>query len=245
MKNMDYSVAIIGAGASGLMCAIEAAKRNKTVIVLDHNRSIGSKIAISGGGRCNFTNLDCQSQHYISENPHFVKSALSGFRPQNFISMLDKYNIGYEEKKSGQLFCKRSSQDIIHMLMKECEAYGVEILCDTKVISVKRDKLFEIKTNDGEIKSSSLVVATGGISYPKLGATDLGFKIAREFKIKVTKLRPALVPLLFESKDRKVFSQLSGVSLKARVSLEKVAFTDDMLFTHKGLSGPAILQISS
>lgn len=241
---MESEVVIIGAGASGLMCAITAAKRGRKTVIIDHNKSIGSKILVSGGGHCNFTNLNLGEEHYISSNPHFVKSAISRFGPQDIINFLNSHKIAHENKKNGQIFCKGTSKNIVEMLRKECIASGVEFFLNTKILSVVHTNCFVTKTDKMEIKSGSLVVATGGLSYPSLGASDLGFKIAREFKIKTTELKPALVPLVFGKHDRTKFSVLSGVSFKGRVSYKNTSFTDDILFTHSGLSGPAILQIS-
>lgn len=242
---MHYDVAIIGAGASGLMCAIEAAKRGKNVVVIEHNQSAGNKIAVSGSGRCNFTNTNTGPEHFICQNPHFVKSALSRFTPHDMISMLDDNGIPYEEKKAGQLFCKRSASDILEMLIRQAGDNGVEFIFSTKVTSIAHEKHFAIKISRQTINAKSLVIATGGVSFPKLGTSDLGFKIAKQFKHRVIDLKPALVPLKFAPGDKRAFSCLAGVSFPAIVACGGTSFEDDILFTHTGLSGPAILQISS
>lgn len=242
---MHYDVAIIGAGASGLMCAIEAAKRGKSVVVIEHNQEAGNKILVSGSGRCNFTNTNTSSQHFISENPHFAKSALSRFTPYDIIAMLDAQGIPYEEKKDGQFFCKRSARDILDMLTGQATSLGVEFIFSTKVVSIAHEESFTIKISRQTIDATSLVIATGGISFSTLGASDLGMKIAKQFKHKIINLKPALVPLRFTRADEKAFSGLAGISFAARVSYGKTAFAGDVLFTHGGLSGPAILQISS
>src|SRR3990172_10117596 len=242
---MKKDVIIIGAGASGLMCAIEAGGHGRSVLVIDHAERIGKKVLISGGGRCNFTNRDIRPENYISRNPHFCKSALSRFTSDDFIAMLERHGIKYYEKEAGQLFCAESSGDILEMLNKElCEA-GVETRLHCQVENVKRDKLFSLETNLGTFESESLVVATGGLSYPKLGATDIGYRIARQFGINVTSLKPALVPFTFNQNDMNIFRELSGVSINAAVACHGRRFRGDILFTHRGLSGPAILQISS
>jgi predicted Rossmann fold flavoprotein len=238
-------VIIIGAGAAGLMCAIEAGKRGRSVLLIEHAEKTGKKILISGGGRCNFTNRIVSSENFISENPHFCKSALAGYTPDDFISLVESYNIPYHEKKLGQLFCDGSSGQILNMLESECRKANVEILTDCKVTSISDRDPFKIKTGLGDFSSGSLVIATGGISIPKMGATDFGYKTAELFGIKLTDIRPALVPLVFNKEDRTVFGELSGISLDAEVKCNGKSFRENILFTHKGLSGPAILQISS
>ncbi len=238
-------VVIIGAGASGLMCAIEAGKRGRSVLVLDHMEKIGKKIRVSGGGRCNFTNIDLRPDNYISSNPHFCKSALARFTQHDFISMLDRHKIAYEEREKGQLFCRRSSAEIVNMLHDECKMAGAEIRLNCKVGEISRANGFSISTDEGMINADSLVVATGGLSYPELGATDIGYRTAEKFEMKVTSLKPALVPLVFERKELEFYKDLSGISLAAGVSCGKKRFQGEVLFTHRGLSGPAILQISS
>lgn len=238
-------VIIIGAGAAGLMCAIEAGKRGRSVLLIEHAEKTGKKILISGGGRCNFTNRIVSSENFISENPHFCKSSLAGYTPDDLISLVESYNIRYHEKKLGQLFCDGNSGQILYMLESECRKANVEILTDCKVTSISDRDPFKIKTGLGDFSSGSLVIATGGISIPKMGATDFGYKTAEQFGIKLTDIRPALVPLVFNKEDRTVFGELSGISLDAEVKCNGKSFRENILFTHKGLSGPAILQISS
>lgn len=240
-------VVIIGAGASGLFCASEAGRRKRPVMVLDHSGRIGNKIRISGGGRCNFTNRNISNENYLSaHNPDFCKSALARFTPQDFLSMLESHGINYCEKDEGQLFCSGSSGEIIHMLSTECRNHGVKIVLDCRIMDITNNEgKFIIRTNTDVIRADSLVVATGGLSYPRLGATDIGYKIAKQFDLKVTPLKPALVPLVFTKSDMRHFSQLSGVSVKADVACKGRHFIGMILFTHRGLSGPAILQISS
>jgi predicted Rossmann fold flavoprotein len=240
-----YDVIVLGAGAAGLMCAIEAGKRGRSVVVLERNEKIGEKIRISGGGRCNFTNVVTDHEHYISDNPHFCKSALARFTPDDFIALIQKHGIQYHEKKLGQLFCDQSSREVISMLEKECADAGVEIVVGCLVSDIRKDQRFVISTNRGEFQSDSLVVATGGLSIPKLGATDFGYRIAKQFGLNVTLTKPGLVPLTFGKKDVSFFNELSGVSLDAVVSCNRQSFRENILFTHRGLSGPAILQISS
>jgi predicted Rossmann fold flavoprotein len=242
---MQKNVIIIGAGASGLICAKEAGKRGRSVLVLDHSQKIGSKIRISGGGRCNFTNLHASSEHYISQNPHFCKSALSRYTPEEFISLLRRYRISFHEKEAGQLFCDATSSEIIIMLRAECEKAGAEFLLGCSVKNIKNNGLFIVATDKGTFQSRSLVIATGGLSYPKLGASDFGLRIAKQFGISVISPKPGLVPLTFSAKELELFRELSGVSINAEVTSNKASFRGSLLFTHRGLSGPAILQISS
>ena len=245
MTTQQKDVIVIGAGAAGLMCAIEAGKRGRSVVLLEHNSSVGKKIRISGGGRCNFTNLHAKPENFLSQNPHFAKSALARYTPQDFCRLVDKYNIPYHEKKLGQQFCDQSAQEIIDLLKNECALAGVEILCDSQVTSVKKDKAFSLSTSRGPFRCPSLVIATGALSIPPLGATDFGYTIAKQFDIKVSPCLPGLVPLTFQQKDLRLFKDLSGVSLDTIVSFKNASFHENILFTHKGLSGPAILQISS
>jgi predicted Rossmann fold flavoprotein len=238
-------VVIIGAGAAGLMCAIESGKRNRSVLVLEHMSRIGTKVKVSGGGRCNFTNIHLRSDNYLSENPHFCKSALARFTPHDFIDMVERHGIAYQEKENGQLFCRYTSGDIVRMLSEECRNAGVEIRANCRTGSIAKGDHFRISTNSGGIDAAALVIATGGLSYPELGATDMGFRIARRFGLKVTSLKPALVPLVFNRRDRETFGELSGVSFDAVVSHRDRQFRGEVLFTHRGLSGPAILQLSS
>ena len=242
---MRYDVLIIGGGAAGLNCAVEAGKRGRSVALLERNESVGEKIRISGGGRCNFTNIYTTPENFISENAHFHKSALSRFTPEDFIRLVRRHRIGYHEKKLGQLFCDGSSQEIIKMLLKECTEAGVDIRTGSFVTQFRKDRTFTVFSNLGQFECQSLVIATGGLSIPKIGATDFGYKIARQFGLRVTQLRPGLVPLTLAGDEGRLLRDLSGVSLEASVSLEHVSFLENILFTHRGLSGPAILQISS
>ncbi len=238
-------VIIIGAGASGMMCAIECGKRGRSVLVLDHASKIGKKLRISGGGNCNFTNINISPTNYLSNNPHFCKSALSRFTPDDFISLLEKHGVKYEERDQGQLFCVKSGEEIIRMLDKESNDAGVNIILNCKILDVKKEESFIVSTNRGVFESESLVIATGGVSYPRIGASGIGHKIAKQFGLKVTELKPALVPFIFSPEDLKIFGELSGISVDAAIKCNKMEFRGSILFTHRGLSGPAILQISS
>ncbi|MBE9504652.1 MAG: NAD(P)/FAD-dependent oxidoreductase [Proteobacteria bacterium] len=240
-----YNVIIIGAGPSGLMCAIEAGKRGRNVLIIDHADKIGKKLAISGGGRCNFTNRNVTADYYLSENPRFAISALKRYRPSDFIALLQKHNIRYHEEDHGQLFCDNSAKDILAMLLKECEEAGVTIHRGCNILKVGEKKVFQIETDLGSYTADSLVIATGGLSYSKTGATPLGYGIARQFGLKVIKTDPGLVPLHYSNDDMKRFKSLAGITIKAEVSLGKQSFRENILFTHKGLSGPSILQISN
>lgn len=240
-----YNVTILGAGAAGLMCAIGAGKRGRSVVVLERNEKIGEKIRISGGGRCNFTNVSTDHEHYISENPHFCRSALARFTPDDFIALVQKHGIPYHEKKLGQLFCDQSSREIISMLEKECADAGVEIVVGCRVSEVLKEQRFVVTTDKGVFESDSLVIATGGLSIPKLGATDFGYRLAKRFGLDITHTKPGLVPLTFSKDDISFFSELSGVSVEAIVSCNGHSFRENILFTHRGLSGPSVLQISS
>jgi predicted Rossmann fold flavoprotein len=238
-------VVIIGAGAAGLMCAIEAGKRNRSVIVLDHMNKIGKKIRVSGGGYCNFTNINLRPDNYLSANPHFCKSAIARFTPYDFIGMVERHGIEFYEKEKGQLFCRGTSGDIVRMLYEECRNAGVEIRMNCRVGSIAKAGHFNVSTNSDRIEAGALVIATGGLSYPELGATDMGFRTAARFGLKVTQLKPALVPLVFGRHDLEKFSELSGVSFDAAVGYRGREFRGEVLFTHLGISGPAILQVSS
>jgi hypothetical protein len=233
-------VVVVGAGAAGLMCAIEAGKRGRKVLVVERNDAVGKKIRISGGGRCNFTNLQTGPEDFLSENKHFHKSALARYQPGDFIALVEKHGIRYHEKARGQLFCDGTSQEIIAMLLTECERAGVEIRLNCSVTSIRKRSRFELETNIGAISCDSLVIATGGLSIPRIGATRFGYAIAKQFGVRVTNLRPGLVPLLLGG-----WQALSGVSMEATVRFQKTEFREKLLFTHRGLSGPAILQISS
>ncbi len=236
---------MLGGGAAGLMCAIVAGKRGRRVVVLEGSNKVGKKILMSGGGRCNFTNLNCTPANFVSANPSFCISALTRFTPAHFVKYIDKYNIAYHDKSEGQLFCDKSSKDILNMLTAECEEAGVQILTDCKISSVEHMSSYVVSCDKGEFEASSLVVATGGLSIPKMGASDLGYRLARQFGISVLETRAALVPFTFTGALLELTSRLSGVSVRATASTGKQSFTDDVLFTHRGLSGPAILQLSS
>lgn len=238
-------VLVIGAGAAGLMCGIEAGKRGRKVSVIDHARKAGQKIELSGGGNCNFTNLHTEPEHYISQNPHFCKSALSRFPPSYFTSLLEKKGLTFYEKEKGQLFCGKGAGAVLSVLKQECLEAGVDILLNCPVSDVGKDSFFKVITQRGTFLCESLVIATGGLSYPKLGATGFGYSIAEKFGLKVIPLSPGLVPLKFNRSDLKFFSDLSGISLNAGVCCNNMNFTGNILFTHRGVSGPAILDISS
>jgi len=242
---VTFDVVIIGAGAAGLMCAIEAGKRGRSVAVLERNETVGKKIRISGGGRCNFTNIYTTPEHFISGNPNFHKSALARYTPEDFIRSVRRHRIAYHEKKHGQLFCDGSSQQVINLLLKECEAAGVDIHVECTVSRIKKNGRFSLSTNLGEFDCASLVIATGGLSIPKIGATDFGYAVARQFGLRITDLRPALVPLTLNGDEGRACRELSGISLDALVTMRHTSFHENILFTHRGLSGPAILQISS
>ena len=245
-----FDVAIIGAGAAGMMCASVAGQRGKRVVLIDHAEKLAEKIRISGGGRCNFTNIDTSPQNFLSQNPHFCKSALSRYTPHDFLSLVKRHGIPFHEKHKGQLFCDRSAEDIIAMLKAECDAGNVQWRMPVSVKGV--EKLadgFSVKTGDGLITASSLVIATGGLSIPKIGATDFAFRIAKQFDLPVVETLPGLVPLTFEESSWQSFVPMAGISLEVDIACgEKKSrgqFREDLLFTHRGLSGPAVLQISS
>ena len=243
---MDYDAIIIGGGAAGLFCAIEAGKRGRKVLVIEHSERVGRKIAISGGGRCNFTNIHATSQQFLSANPHFCKSALARYTPRDFIALIEKHGIRYHDKKLGQLFCDESSQQIIDLLLNECSDAGVEVRCDCQVDEVtKLAESFVIQTNLGTFTSASLVIATGGLSIKPLGATDFGYCIAKQFGLELEEPRPGLVPFTLDPKLLQQLSKLSGLSIDATASHDRTSFRENILITHRGLSGPAILQISS
>jgi predicted Rossmann fold flavoprotein len=246
----QFDVAVIGAGAAGMMCAAAAGQRGRKVVLIDHATRLAEKIRISGGGRCNFTNIDAGPQNFLSQNPHFCKSALSRYTPQDFLSLLKRYRIGYHEKHKGQLFCDRSAEDIIDMLKAECDAGHVAWRMPCKVAAVgKSGEGFRIDTDGGEILADSLVIASGGLSIPKIGATDFAYRIAKQFGLKLVEPRPALVPLTFDGAAWQAFVPLAGIAVPVAIETgEKKArgyFREDLLFTHRGLSGPAVLQISS
>ena len=245
IDSAHHDVIVIGGGGAGLFCAFTAANRGKKVLLLEHNERIGKKIEISGGGRCNFTNIHATAANYLSGNPDFCKSALARYTPWDFLSLVEKHGIAYHEKKLGQQFCDGSSRQIIAMLEEECREAGVTILCGCRVEEVSKPEDFSVTTSRGTFHARSVVIATGGLSFPKLGATDIGHRIARSFGIGVTTLRPGLVPLTFQAQEKSFFEPLAGVSLPVRVSHAGRSFEEALLFTHRGVSGPAVLQISS
>ncbi len=240
-----FDVLVLGAGAAGLLCAIEAGKRGRRVAVLERADRIGKKILISGGGRCNFTNLYCRPENFISANEHFAKSALARYTPADFIVLVENHRIPYHEKTLGQLFCDRSAQDVIDLLESECRSAGVEIFLQSRILEVQRTTEFIVRTESGEFRAPAVVVATGGLSIPKMGATPFGYELARQFGLKIVETRPALVPFVLTSKDRSRYCDLAGVSAEVIARANHHAFREKMLITHHGLSGPAILQISS
>jgi predicted Rossmann fold flavoprotein len=240
-----FDAVIFGAGAAGLMCAIEAGKRGRSVAVLERSNRAGKKILISGGGRCNFTNIHCRPENFYSANPHFAKSALARYEPADFIALVEKHHIPYHEKTLGQLFCDRSARDIVEMLETECRAAGVQIILNSEIQEIQHADGFIVGTNSGEFHAPVLVVATGGLSIPKLGATSQGYNIAHQFGMKIRETRPALVPLVLGANDRTHYCDLAGVSAEVEVSTDHSSFREKMLITHRGLSGPAILQIST
>ncbi len=243
---MDTDVVIIGAGAAGLMCGAAAGRRGKSVILLDHAERAGEKIRISGGGRCNFTNLYCGPDNFISQNPHFAKSALKRYTQYDFLDLVEKYDIKWHEKTKGQLFCDGRSQEIIDMLLAECEAAGNDLRLGAEVLGVEKlGDGFVVTTATQTLATSAVVVACGGPSIPKMGATGYGYKLASQFGLNVIKPEPALVPLTFTDQMKTPIAALSGVSVDAVITNERASFDEALLFTHRGLSGPAILQISS
>jgi predicted Rossmann fold flavoprotein len=241
----EFDVVILGAGAAGLMCAIEAGKRGRRVALIDLAERIGKKILISGGGRCNFTNLHCKPENFLSSNPHFAKSALARYTPSDFIALVQKHRIAFHEKTLGQLFCDGSAREIVAMLEEESRLVGVRIFLNTRILETTRDVRFVLRSSEHEFHCSSLVVATGGLSIPKMGATAFGYEVAKKFGIKIREIRPALVPFILSEQDRGRYCDLSGISTEVIASIGKQHFREKMLITHRGLSGPAILQISS
>ena len=251
-----FDVLIIGAGASGMMCAIEAGKRGLTVLLLDHARKLAEKIRVSGGGRCNFTNLNIKADNFLSQNPHFCRSALARYTPQHFIALMQKHGLSYSEKTLGQLFCDNGSEAIIKMLKDECDVVGVKLILSCDILKIIQlpisgqgesvaEREFQINSSRGNFRAPSLVIATGGLSIPKIGATPFGYQVAEQFGIQMTRLHAGLVPLTFHPEEWNAYTELAGISLDAEVCYEKQVFRESVLFTHRGLSGPAILQISS
>lgn len=241
----SFDALILGGGAAGLMCAIEAGKRGRRVAVLERADKLGKKILISGGGRCNFTNLHCKPENFLSSNPHFAKSALARYTPHDFIALVEKYGIPYHEKTLGQLFCDRSARDILGMLEAECRGAGVSLLPNTNINQVEQAREFVVRAANAEFKAPTLVVATGGLSIPKIGATSFGYDLARQFGLAIREPWPGLVPLLLNAEDSLRYADLAGVSAEVIASFGGHQFREKMLITHRGLSGPAILQISS
>jgi predicted Rossmann fold flavoprotein len=240
-----FDVIIIGAGAAGLMCAITAGARAKRVLLLDHNTQAGAKILISGGGRCNFTNTGTSPQNFLSENPHFCRSALSRYTPADFLTLMAKHTIAWHEKTLGQLFCDGSARQVVAMLLAECAASGVVVKLASKVTDIRKSDGFTVETAEETFTASALVLATGGLSIPKMGATGFSYDVAKKFGLKVIMPRAALVPLKAKPDELEFYKNLSGVSLPATASCGPASFAESILFTHRGLSGPAILQISS
>jgi predicted Rossmann fold flavoprotein len=240
-----FDAVVLGAGAAGLMCAIESGKRGRQVAVLERASRAGKKILISGGGRCNFTNLYCRPENFYSTNPHFAKSALARYAPSDFIALVAKHHIAYHEKTLGQLFCDGSAEDILEMLESEWRDAGAQVILNSNIQEIRRADGFVVCTQSDEFHAPVLVVATGGLSIPKIGATPLGYDVARQFGLKIRETRPALVPLVLNAKDRAQFCDLAGVSAEVEVSTADSSFREKMLITHRGLSGPAILQIST
>ncbi|MBE2278925.1 MAG: NAD(P)/FAD-dependent oxidoreductase [Ignavibacteriaceae bacterium] len=240
-----FDVIILGAGAAGLMCGLTAASRSKSVLIIDLSDKPGKKILISGGGRCNFTNLNVTPENYLSSNPNFCNSALSRYTQYDFIDLVERHKIAYHEKTLGQLFCDGKSSQILNMLLEECTGRGVKIFLNTTVLEISKSDVFKVETTQGYFTCSSFVVASGGLSIPKMGATGFGYEIAKKFGLNIIEPFPGLVPLTFEKKVLNTFSDLPGVASDAIVSNGKISFKEAVLFTHKGLSGPAILQISS
>jgi len=247
MKQPTFDVIIIGAGAAGLMCAIEDGKRGRRVLVLDHANKVGKKILMSGGGRCNFTNYYIDPTRYISHNPHFLKSALSRYTQWDFIELVKKHKIPFYEKTLGQLFCVNKSKDIVAMLLAECDDAGVTVQINTSIENIKKinSSGFELKTSQGKLSTQSLVIATGALSIPTLGATPFAYHIAEQFGLKVWPTRPGLVPFTLDPRDKEKLTPLSGIALDSVVQYKHIEFKEGLLFTHRGLSGPVILQISS
>ncbi len=244
MKKTD--VIVVGAGAAGLFCAAQAAKRGRQVMVLDHAKRIGGKILMSGGGRCNFTNMYASAENFLSQNPHYCKSALSRYNQWDFIGLVAEHGIAYHEKTLGQLFCDDSAKQIVNLLLSECDAAGAVVQSRTEIIAIEKTaEGFRLETNQGELHSESLVVATGGLSMPKLGASPYGYKIAEQFGLGVLPTRAGLVPFTLHEEDKQVLAELSGIALECTAANDEASFKEAMLFTHRGLSGPAVLQISS
>lgn len=246
LERKQVDVIVIGAGAAGLFCAAEAGKRGRSVVVLDHAKKVGRKILMSGGGRCNFTNMYASPENFLSDNPHFCKSALSRYTQWDFVSLVEKYHIKYHEKTLGQWFCDESAKDIVNLLLTECKNANATIQTSTDIQHIeKTNQGFLLTTSQGEFQCESLVIATGGLSLPKLGASPFGFKIAEQFGLNVKPTRAGLVPFTLHDKDKQVLAELSGISINASAECNNTVFNENILFTHRGLSGPAVLQISN
>ncbi len=245
MLSTDIDVIIIGAGAAGLMCAIEAGRRGRRTILIEHQDRVGKKIAISGGGRCNFTNIDASPANYLSAQPDFCKSALARYTPWDFIALVESHGLAFHEKKLGQQFCDGSARGIIDLLLAECAATHVDVRTGCRVEEVRKSDRYEVTTSDGVFRAESLVIATGGLSFPKLGASDFGYRLARQFGLRITELRPGLVPLAFGAGESEELRALSGLSVPVIARHGGAEFAENLLFTHRGVSGPAVLQISS
>jgi len=241
----QYDVIVIGAGASGLMCAATAGRRGRRVLLLDSSRKVGSKILMSGGGRCNFTNLYVEPENYLSANPHFCKSALSRYTQWDFIALVERYGIAYHERDHGQLFCDDSARQILQMLLQECEQAGVVLRNPCPVTAIACDGRYSVQTEAGEFSAESLVIATGGLSIPSMGSSDFGYRVARQFGLGVIEPRAGLVPFTFSDRMKEITGRLSGISLPVTLHCRGHAFSEQMLFTHRGLSGPAVLQLSN
>nr|WP_147819725.1 NAD(P)/FAD-dependent oxidoreductase [Salidesulfovibrio onnuriiensis] len=241
----QYDAIILGAGASGLYCALHAARRGRSVAVLDHGPKVARKVRISGGGRCNFTNLECGAGHFLSENPHFCKSALARHTPWDVVAFFAEHGIGYEEKAAGQLFSDQGAGRVAGVLAEQCHRSGVAVLLEREIGSVSGTGPFQVETNGESLEAPKLVLALGGRSWPQVGASDLGYRLARQFGLNVVKPRPGLVPLVLSGKEAERCNRLAGTALPVAVSTNGQTFTDDLLFTHKGISGPAVLQVSS
>ena len=240
---MNFDAIVIGGGAAGLFYASEAGKRGGRVLVIERNAQVGRKILISGGGRCNFTNTRVTAENFVSRNPHFAKSALSRYTPQDFIELVKKHKIAFYEKKLGQLFCRESSKQIVNLLLSECLEAKARIITSCTVESVERgSELFTVKTDQSTFAAANVVIATGGLSFAKVGATDLGYRIAKQFGLEIEPTRPSLVPLVIDGEN---YKELAGISIDSRVSAGDASFRENILFTHRGLSGPGILQISN
>ncbi len=241
----QFDVIIIGGGAAGLMCAITAGQRGRHVLIIERSKKPGRKILMSGGGRCNFTNLNMKPEYFLSQNPHFCKSALCRYTQWNFISLVEQYAIPYHEKNHGQLFCDHSAKDILALLLQECEHVGVDILSLCDVTEISFNSHYRLTTTHGIFSTESLVIATGGLSIPRMGSTDFGYQIAKQFGLSIVPNNAGLVPFKFTEPILGIFARLSGIAIPTRIHIDNVSFTENILFTHRGLSGPAILQVSN